>query len=198
MKIGPGTLEKERGAAAPSPVDPRQRALAFGLEFTKRCFEARTVDDVYLLLTNDLRGLIEFDRSILVVHSGGTSRLVATGNQPILEKKSKFYQMSNALAKELKSLNRGVLVSRKAKLPDQDLPESAKDALQSYLDFGGCSYLLCVPLNHGKMTLGHLLLEFMEDKVPDQLSILTLLNIAPFLAAAMAEKWLLAKKPGLL
>ncbi len=48
------------------------------------------------------------------------------------------------------------------------------------------------------MILGHLVLEFLEPTPPDQLGILTTLNVAPFVAAALFEKLLLDQKIGLL
>jgi multidrug resistance efflux pump len=186
--------------ASTPAVDPRQKALALGLEFCKRAFEAKTLDDLYLLLTNDVRGLVEFDRSSLVVHLGGKSRFVAAGLQPVLEKKSKFYEEINELAQSLKGVQRGLLLSSKtgaAALSEEELSEGARAAIQSYLDFSGASYLFCAPLNHDGKAVGHLILEFLEAKIPSEISVLTLLNISQFLGAALADKWLMASKPGL-
>jgi hypothetical protein len=179
-------------------VDARQKTIALGLALAKACFEAQTVDDAYYLLTNDVRAVLAFDRSVLITHMGGTSKFVSAGNQPNLETKSKFFKQVNHLAESLTGLNKGVLLSNKSELSDPDLPELTRVALEGYQESGGSSYLFCMPLIHNHMTVAHLILEFMDDTRPDQLGIVTLLTIAPFLAAALVEKWLLSKKPQLL
>lgn len=103
----------------------------------------------------------------------------------------------NHLAASLRELNKPVLLSNKSELNDPDLPEQAREALTTYQVSGGSSYLLCAPLIHNRMTVAHLVLEFMDDARPDQIGIATALNIAPFLAAALVEKWLLFRKPHL-
>jgi multidrug resistance efflux pump len=179
-------------------VDPRQKALATGLEFIRRVFEARTPDDLYLMLTNDIRALVEFDRCVLIVHLGGDSLLVSATNQPALTKTSKFYELTNESAGALKGVKTAVLLGRNAAFPEMDAPETAKDALKAYMKFGDAVYLFCVPLVHADMVVGHLLFEFLEEKVPDQIGVLTVLNISPLISAAIVEKWLLKRKPGLL
>lgn len=196
----PGPPGTPREPADVSAVDPRQKALAKGLEFCKRVFEAKNVDDLYLLLTNDVRSLVEFDRSSLVIHLGGASKIVAAGLQPVLEEKSKFHDEITRLAQSLKGVGRGLLLSKKtgtAALPEDELPVETRDVIQSYIDFSGCDYLFCMPLTHNGRTVAHLILEFFETRVPTEISILTLLNISPFLGAALAEKWLLNSKPAL-
>lgn len=182
-------------------VDARQRALALGLEFTKRCFEAATPDELFFLLTNDVRVLVEFDRSILIVHTGGDSRFVAATNQPTLVTKSKFHELLKDIAVPLRSLKKGVLISGRggtSGLADEDVPVETKAALESYLALSGCSFLLCVPLRHNEMTVAHLILEFHQEEPPEHVAVLTVLNLAPLLASALQEKWLLFKRPDLL
>lgn len=184
----------------PTGADSRQRALALGLEFAKRAFESPAPDDLFLLLTNDIRVLLEFDRSFLITHIEGESRLVAVGNQTGVEKKSELTQQVRKLAAHLKDVQKGLLIAGRtgtAALSDEDFPAPVTEALQSYMDFSGCSYLFCVPLNHHGMPMGHLVLEFFEARSPDQVGVLTLLNIAPFLAAALSDKWLWHKEPTL-
>ena len=183
-----------------SIVDPRQKALATGLEFCKRAFEAETIDDLYLLLTNDVRSLVEFDRSSLVIHLGGGSKFVAAGLQPVMEEKSKFHDEITRLAHSLKGVVRGLLLSKKTgveALPEEDLPENVRETIQSFIDFSQCDYLFCVPLTHNGKAMGHLILEFFERKLPNEINILTLLNISPFLGSTLAEKWLMHTKPAL-
>ncbi|MEW6139582.1 MAG: hypothetical protein AB1733_15215 [Thermodesulfobacteriota bacterium] len=104
-------------------ADSRQRALALGLEFAKRAFESPAPDDLFLLLTNDIRVLLEFDRSFLITHIEGESRLVAVGNQTGVEKKSELTQQVRKLAAHLKDVQKGLLISGRtgtAALSDED------------------------------------------------------------------------------
>jgi multidrug efflux pump subunit AcrA (membrane-fusion protein) len=188
IEFGPGRIDN---------IDPRQKALAVGMEFTKRCFEAHSLDDIYLLLTNDLRALLDFDRAILIIHLGGKSSFVAAGNQPTPEKKSKFYTQANDLGHAIKGLSKPVLLDSKSAFPEGDVPDAAKHALQAYMENCGTAHLFCGALVHSGMTIGHLLLEFLEERVPDQIGILTLLNALPLISAAIAHKWVLTRKPGL-
>ncbi len=195
------TLPQATEESTPSPpVDPRQRSLAFGLEFCKRVFETRNLDDLYLTLTNDVRNLIDFDRSSLVVHLGGSSRFVAAGLQPVIEKKSKFYEEMTRLARALRGVERGLLLSGEmgtSAITEEELSASAREAIQSYIGTSGCTGLFCVPLTHDGKPVGHLVLEFFETEAPSQISILTLLNISSFLGAALAGKWLISTRPAL-
>lgn len=191
------------GADSPAPSDqpdPKQRALALGLEFSKRALEAESLDDLFFLLTNDIRTLVEFDRAFLITHLGGRSEFAAAGNQPLLEKKSKFYHQMNRLAGKLAQVERGILLSGAAdaaSLPDEEVPPEVKEELTALMELSKSSFLLCMPLRHQESLLGHLVLDFLDEKAPRQLEILTLFNLGPFFAAALAEKWLLKRKPGL-
>ena len=185
-------------SASTEPADPKQKALALGLEFSKRAIEAESLDELFYLLTNDIRVLMEFDRALLVTHIGGTSRFVAATNQPVLQKKFELYDAVNALAGHLTHVERGVWLSGKAgsvKLSDEGLSATVQEKLESYIALSECSFLLCVPLKHNKALLGHLLLEFHGHTVPNQIEILTVLSIAPFFAAALGEKWLMHEAP---
>lgn len=181
-------------------MDARQKAVAFGLEFTKRCFDAPDLEELFLLLTNDIRLLIQFDRSLLVLHIGGDSKFVSAANQPLLETKTKFNQIVKDLSSCLRNVKKGLLLAGRegiAGLPEEDLPSEAAVALDSYLRFTGASYLLVVPLIHQHNTVAHLMLEFLGDEPPLRISALTTLNLAPLFAAAIEEKWLLERKPTL-
>lgn len=181
--------------------DARQKVLAAALEFSKRCFEAVDIEELYLLLTNDLRAIVEFDRSFLVTHLDDESKLVAAGNQPLLEKKGKAYEMLTSLAEDLQPLRRGLLVAGPKGVSDlqtEELTETAKESLRSYLEFSDSAWLLCVPLVHDEAPVAHLILEFFGKRTPDHIEVISALNIAPFLTAALIEKWLYSKKPGLL
>ncbi|MBM4328059.1 MAG: HlyD family efflux transporter periplasmic adaptor subunit [Deltaproteobacteria bacterium] len=193
--------ELSMSGAAPTAPDPRQEALALVLEFGKRCTEsAGRLEDLYLLLTNDIRAIIEFDRSFLVVHLGGASRVVATNNQPLIDRKSRFAEQALALAEGARDIRRGLLLSAKigvAGLSENDLPAPARDALSKYMTFSNAGYLFCLPLLKHGVPQGHLFLEFFQDKPPDQLRIIALLNMAPFIASALTEAWLFSMKPRL-
>ncbi|MFH0825729.1 MAG: HlyD family efflux transporter periplasmic adaptor subunit [Pseudomonadota bacterium] len=200
VTVKQGGLDKDQAAKLPSSGDPRQKAVAIGLEFIKRCFEAKNEDELHLMLTNDIRGLVPFDRCVLIVHLGGDSRMVAVGNQPSIEKRAKFYEAVSESAEPLKGLGRAVLLSAaagSAGLSQQDIPEEAKRSLEEFVKRSGCDCVFCLPLQHRGMIAGHLLLEFFDSKVPDEVALLTLLNMAPFFAAALVEARIMAERPEL-
>ncbi len=180
------------------PKDPKQSALAMGLEFSKKSLQAESLDTLFFILTNDIRLLVEFDRALLITHMGGESKFVAAGNQPGLKTKSKFYKEVTRLGSLLKNVDRAILLSAKGdsdQLSDEDFPREARDRLLAHMDSGNCSFLLCVPLQHNEGIVGHLLLEFHEGSVPNNIEILTLLSVVPSFASALAEKWLVRRKP---
>jgi hypothetical protein len=180
------------------PSDPRLEAFALGLTLSRRALESDSLDRLYYLLTNDLRTLVEFDRCHLVVHFGGVNRFVATNNQPTLESKSLIQQKLSHMAASLQTIKKAQLLSadiRKAEITEEDLPSPARAELTDYIETSGCAHLLCVPIPHAGDSVGHLLLEFMEGNVPKELEIRSLLSVTPFLGSALAEKWLLDKKP---
>ena len=192
----PGLVLK---AGPDSNVDPRHKALAVALEFTKRLFEVRNLDDLYFVLTNDIRALIDFDRAFLILHLDDESKVVSVGNQPLLEINTKFYETANKLAAEVRNLKRGLFLAAKSDtetVPDEHTPQNALDALWNYVEFSGCSYIFCVPLISRGSPIGHLTLEYFTA-IPNQVEIITMLNVAPFISAALVEKWLFSKRPEL-
>lgn len=199
-KVDEAAAPQSSGPAIDESALLKQKALAMGLEFSKRALEADSLDELFFLLTNDLRALVEFDRALLVTHLGGRSLLVAATNQPALQKKFAFYEVVSELAGYLKNVDRGVWLSAEAdakKLSDEDLSPDVRDRLLSYMAQAGCPFILCVPLMHNRAILGHLLLEFYDKRVPNQIEILTVLSIAPFFASALSEKWLIHEKPAI-
>ncbi len=187
-------------SAPPQSDDLKQRALALGLEFSRRAIEADSLDELFFMLTNDIRALVEFDRALLVTHLGGKSQFVAAANQPILSTKSTVYKAVSDLAKHIKKVRKGIWLAREAEtvsLSDEELPRESRERLLSYMELSGCSFLLCVPLIHNKRLVGHLLMEFEEKSVPNEVQVLTLLGVAPFFGAALTEKWLFKEKPAL-
>lgn len=177
-----------------TPRDARERLLAISTEISKRAIEASSLSDLQFLLTNDIQVLIEFDRCILITHFGGSSKLVAINNQPIIDTKTKFSSEVKHLAKHLRSLGEPVLLSTRAEIPAfvaERLGERVKASLESYMATAGCSGLLCVPLNFSQETIGHLIFEYLGDQLPDQPAIMSVLKAAPFFAAALGQRWLL-------
>jgi len=181
-------------------IGMKERLLVLSLELSRRALEAGSFDELCFLVTNDIRALIPFDRSFLLTHLGGASQFTAAGNQPVLEKKSKFYDELNSLAVSLQGMERPVLLSGRAdieKVPDDALSPDLKVALSSYMEFSDCKAILCVPLRFNNETVGHLLLEYLEPKTPDELNVMALLKLAPFLGAALAQKWMVDQHPDL-
>lgn len=191
------TVSNLKNGATLAP-DPKQQALALALEFAKRVVEAESLDDLQFMLTNDARILVPFDRAFLITHLGGESRLAAVMHQPEISKKSHFSQLVNELAPHLRKVDKGIWLSDKTDanmLPKDELAPEIRDRLLAYLDqFNGFS-LLCVPLKHNQIVLAHVVMEFDKRNIPGKVEILAFLAIAPFLGAALAEKWLLHKKP---
>lgn len=195
--VAAGTRE-ETGQAVAAESEEKQKALALGLEFAKRALGADSVDELFFLLTNDLRILVEFDRALVITHIRGASELVAVTNQPALEKKFPLVKSSSGLAASLQDMERGIILagnSDGAGLSDNDLSADARRELLAYVKDAGCAFVVLVPLKHHKTLLGHLLLEFYESNGPQQIPVLTLFSVAPLLAAALGEKWLVQEKP---
>jgi multidrug resistance efflux pump len=200
VKAQSGTDPQQLGSAPVSPLDPKQKALALGLEFSRRALEAQSLDELFFILTNDIRVLVEFDRALLITHLGGQSQFVAAANQPILSKKSAVYKSVSGLGEHLKEVRKGIWLAREAEtvtLSEQDLPPEAREQLLAYMGLSGCAFLLCVPLIHNKWLVGHILMEFEEKSAPSEVQVLTLLGVAPFFGAALAEKWLFQQNPAL-
>ncbi|MEW6352014.1 MAG: HlyD family efflux transporter periplasmic adaptor subunit [Thermodesulfobacteriota bacterium] len=196
------------GQIASSPGKPQQdpaqlvdqaQALALAVQFSKRAQDAQTLDDLYLLLTNDVRVLVEFDRAFLMVHLGRDSKCVAASGQATLETKSKFHHELANLARGVAGLDRLLLVARQdiKKIADIGLDEKLVSSLESYIEFSECELFLCVPLVHRQAPVGHLVFEFLGEGKPDSNHMLALRNVGSFLAATLVERWLLHRKPGL-
>jgi hypothetical protein len=185
-------------AAAAQPSAAGGDILALAIEIAKRAADQSGLDDLYFLLVNEFRCILEFDRCFLIVHLGGSSELVAASHQPAIESKSPVYQDLSALAPKLKELKKGILLTKNAQ--DQHFPadvasEELKSALISYIRQSQCSHWTGVPLVHRGAVAGHLVFEFHTGRGPTDSAIVALLNVAPLLAAALAEHWLLHKKP---
>jgi multidrug resistance efflux pump len=170
------------------------------MEISKRASSMRSLDELYFLLVNDLRALIEFDRCFLITHLGGKSRFAAANNQPNLDDKSKLYEEISSLAPLLKTLVKAVILpnnnsSGALEFPPEDITDELKDGLTSYLRSSDCTYFVCAPLLRQDSPIGHLILEFYGDKVPQQFEVLGLINIGPLISLALAEKWMMSLHP---
>jgi len=174
--------------------------LGAGLELSRRALDAGSLEELYFLLTNDMRALIEFDRSHLLIHLGGVSRGAATGNQPLLEKKSKFYEPLDTLALKLRGLTKPLFLAGQTDLekltPDILAPE-VKEAVLDFMDFSGATGIVIAPLKSDNEILGHAAYEFLDDRTPDQVGMVAFLNCAAFFGAALARSWALSRHPTL-
>ncbi|MDQ7782092.1 MAG: efflux RND transporter periplasmic adaptor subunit [Desulfomonilaceae bacterium] len=184
------TVTPEHKSPDHSPDDPRRRTLAIGLELAKRALRAANLEELLFILVNDSRALLSFDRSFLIVHSEGRSELVATSNQPYVEVKADLVKRVNKLAAAIKPVEKA-LVLLAGNLRLRDLPEETAAALQSFIEYSGCSTLMLVPINSGNNVVGHLLFEFFSETPPGEIEAVTLLNMIPFFGSALTEKWLL-------
>ncbi len=188
----PCSAVQARTGTEPAVVDPGKQALAISLELSKNAVRARTLDDLQFILVNDTRSLLPFDRSLLIAHMDGKSRLVATNNQPSVERKSDFVKRVNDLAQSLKTVERALILLGNAPKAE-GVDEAAESALKDYIEYAECSCLIVIPLSSYDHIIGHLLLEFIDNKPPGQVETLALMNMVPFLSTAFAEKWVLAE-----
>jgi len=169
-----------------------RQALSIGIELGKNAVRARTLDDLQFIMVNDTRALLSFDRSLLILHLGERSELAATNNQPRLEKKSEFVKKVNSLSPELRTLDKA-LVLVAADLRMDDVPETTAEHLRQYLLYSKCSSLMIIPLAAYERVIGHLVFEYFGDNAPGQINTLAMMNMTPFFASALFEKWNLAK-----
>ncbi len=181
------------GNRAPNPErldDPAKQALAIGLELAKNAARAPTLEDLQFILVNDTRALVPFDRSMLILHFDGDSRLVAANNQPALENKSEFVNRLNELAIDLMEVKRG-LVLFPVEMKTEGVPKKAAASLTEYVTYSKCACLIVVPFSVQDHVIGHLLLEFFGDARPGQIETLTLMNLVPFFSPALAQRWVM-------
>jgi len=187
-------MDAPKQQLAEEAVDYRRKALAISVELAKNAARARTLDELQFILVNDTRSLLPFDRALLIVHFDGKSALIATNNQPRLEHKSDFVQRINKLAPALKGIREGLLLFAGAP-PRGDLSSDLKAQLEVYMSYAKCSCLMALPLLKYDDVVGHLVLEFFKDASPGEVEAVALMNMLPFLASALTEKWILDKDP---
>lgn len=183
-----------------APPDIREKTLSLGFEIVRRASLQKNFGDLCLFLVNDLRAFIEFDRCFIVMHIGGSSRVVAMNHQPSIEKKSASYLRMNDLGTGIKSLGKGLLLSCDGADCDfglHGIDDDVKTAVKSYTDFSKCSYFLLLPLVDCDQPVAHIVCEFFGDKAPHRLPVVAFIEAAPLLTPVVLEKWLLEQKPGL-
>ncbi|MBI4963400.1 MAG: efflux RND transporter periplasmic adaptor subunit [Desulfomonile tiedjei] len=179
---------------AEEALDYRRKALAIGVELAKNAARARTLDELQFILVNDTRSLLPFDRALLIVHFEGKSALLATNNQPRIERKSDFVQRINEIAPALKGIREGMVMLAGTPVKGDLSPDLAAQ-LEDYMSYSKSSCVMVLPLLKYDDVVGHLVLEFFRDASPGEVEAFTLMNMLPFLASALTEKWMLAKDP---
>lgn len=175
-------------------VDPARRALAIGLELAKNAARAKTLEELQFILVNDTRALLEFDRSFLIVHFGGKSELLAANNQPKLETRAAFVQKVGDLAPHLRDVDRGLILFSGSPHTQDITPDKAA-ALETFMKYSQCSSLMVVPFSAYDRVIAHLIIEYFGNNAPGEVETYTLMNMVPFFSSALAEKWVLHKKP---
>ncbi|MBI5572898.1 MAG: efflux RND transporter periplasmic adaptor subunit [Desulfomonile tiedjei] len=180
------------------PVLPQERFLALAVELCSRAVAAESVDEVYFILTNDLRILVEFDRCFLIMHLGGESRFVSATHQPVLDGKSRLQDVLEDLSRHLLLSDRPLVLSmtqETGSFADQGVPEEDVPAFQSYAELAGWKYLCCLPLTYNGSVVGHLLMEFLGDNAPEKDGLMALVKASPVFGAALAIRWLFESRP---
>ncbi len=172
-----------------------EKVLALALEFASRVSAAETLDELYFMLTNDLRALAEFDRCFLITHFDKHSQFVVATHQPVLDGKSRLQDKIHELADNLRQLDTPVVCSKKIDIAPGELSAERQAAIDSYIELSGCDYFCCIPLVQSKAICGHLILEYFGENIPDKNAVMAVAKVAPVFAAALSDKWLLENHP---
>jgi Barrel-sandwich domain of CusB or HlyD membrane-fusion len=193
-------LEKEIDGPPPRDLPAGEKAVATSLEIASRAASVGTLDEIYFLLTNDLRLIAGFDRCFLITHFRGSSDVVSATHQPVLDKKSKLQEHLAFLANHVRKLD-SPLVTDKVKgiTSTHTVPLSAdfESSLSAYLEQSGCGTLCIIPLTYDRAEIGHLLMEFHGENVPSKTGLMAVMKIAPAFGAALFSRWILTNKPRL-
>lgn len=196
-KAGSG-LAQSPDASEKRYTDEARKTLASSLELARRASELDSLEDLQYFLVNDLRVLIQFDRSFLITHMGRSSQVRAAANQPTLEARSRIYEGLMDLSQNLRGLKKGLLLRSDLNSNDkvfEDLKDHQKRALAQYIEVSGCSYLFMIPLIKRNTTVASLLLEFFDAPPPTQTQAVALLSVAPILSSLLVERWIIDKHP---
>lgn len=190
-EVGPFGSDRDQQRRQPPPGIP--------MEFCKRAMEAVSLDALGYILTNDFRVLVPFDRCSLVIHLGGSSRILAISGQPILDKKTDFYSHLKELFPFFKEIG-GLVAIQRDPAPHVMVGELNKEALDAWTGFmeeSKSAVLVLLPIHAGNQLVGHLVIEFMDRVSPNAAALENLTKLSPFMGAALSHKWLLSKKPQL-
>ncbi len=181
-------------------VNSTEKAQAVALELVSRAAASDSLDGLYFLLTNDLRTLASFDRCLLITHLEGQSRFVAATHHPVVESKSQLVSKLQKLAQELPRLGNPLILSRRPtfEILTPDAPtDQARSALKEYGDLAGWNHLCCIPLNYDGAPVGHLLMEYSGDNLPDKAAVTTVPKVAPIFGNALVCRWLVERMPAI-
>jgi Barrel-sandwich domain of CusB or HlyD membrane-fusion len=177
-----------------------ERVATLALELGSRAACSESLDGLYFLLTNDLHTLASFDRCLLITHLEGESRFVAATHHPMVEKKSLLAAKLQKLAQELPRLKNPLILSRQHTfnvLTPEAPPDGTLSALKEYGDLAGWNHLCCIPLNYEGAPVGHLLMEFSGDNLPDKSALSAVAKVAPIFGNAIVCRWLAERKPAI-
>lgn len=193
--------EPKSGAATPdksATTDPKERLMVSTLEFSRRLMDASDSEELYFMLTNDIRVLIEFDRCSLIRHDAEKSELVAVNNQMQIETKARYQKETELLGKALGTLTQPVLLSTSEEISDavrEQLGTEASDGITRFLKFSKADGIFCAPLMFDKHVVGHLVFEFMGKNAPDRLNIMAVLKVTPFCGRMLGIRKLVDDQP---
>lgn len=171
-----------------------------GIELAERAILAPSLDELYFILTNDARALIDFDRAAVISHLGKVSTVLAISNEAERNQRSEFIARLSELGGCLRSHDRPLLLSRrlmKDDFPDGLISPNLREDLKSYMAYSGYTRLFLLPLPYRGRIIGHLLYEFSSETEPAEKEIRNFLRLALLFALAMAEKTVMEKKGGL-
>lgn len=177
-----------------------EQIVALSLEFASRLAALESLEEIHFALTNDLRTLVDYDRCFLITHLGGHTGLVAATHQPILDRKSELQNLVTGISGSVRELDKPVVLHKDSASQagaDEHLDENVRADFLTYMNASEATVLCCIPLLYNKSVVGHLLMEYFGEHVPDKTSMMALMKIAPVFAAALTGRWLLEEKPKL-
>ena len=190
-------MEKAPGVFQAEFESDSEKMLAMALEFASRAANVASLDEISFMLTNDLRALVEFDRCFLITHFQDKSQVVSATHQPFLDKKSKLQSLLQGVAPHLSGVDYPILFNSKTGdtgTTDAPLSADLRELLVSYVDHAECVFVFLVPLTFKGITIGHLFMEYFDNKLPSKPSLMALVKVAPIFASVLATLWVFNKK----
>ncbi|MGC9029062.1 MAG: HlyD family secretion protein [Desulfomonilaceae bacterium] len=190
-KMGAGIRYPEVSRSGASEDRPRNAAVALA----RRAIASASLEELQFVLANDTRSVVFFDRCFLILHFRGQSWLSAASNEPSARLRTRFAQMAKELAHTLAEQTRPLLVAKDSQkaIESDGVSENTLAACRSFLQETGGDRLLIVPLVAKGIPLGHVVMEFYPRTECVEQQIHDLLDITPFLSAALLEKLILEK-----